>query len=72
MATNDEMVGWHHRLNGHEFEQTLGCSEGQGSLRSVGSQKVRHHLAIEQQQIVILFYDSPEKLIQIFQFRGYT
>ena len=26
------MVGWHHRLNGHEFEQTLGGSEGQGSL----------------------------------------
>ena len=30
----DEMVGWHHRLNGHEFEQTLGDSEGQGSLGS--------------------------------------
>ena len=28
----DEMVGWLHRLNGHEFEQTLGDSEGQGSL----------------------------------------
>ena len=27
-----EMVGWHHRLNGHEFEQTWGDSEGQGSL----------------------------------------
>ena len=27
-----EMVGWHHRLNEHEFEQTLGDSEGQGSL----------------------------------------
>ena len=26
------MVGLHHRLNGHEFEQTLGDSEGQGSL----------------------------------------
>ena len=26
------MVGWHHRLNGHEFEQTLEDSEGQGSL----------------------------------------
>ena len=25
------MVGWHHRLNGHEFEQTPGDSEGQGS-----------------------------------------
>ena len=28
----DEMVGWHLRLNGHEFEQTVGESEGQGSL----------------------------------------
>ena len=30
--TEDEMVGWHHQLNGHEFEQTLGDSQGQGSL----------------------------------------
>ena len=30
--TEDEMVGWHHRLNGHECEKTLGDSEGQGSL----------------------------------------
>ena len=30
--TEDEMVGRHHRLNGHEFEQTLGDGEGQGSL----------------------------------------
>ena len=30
--TEDEMVGWHHRLNGHEFEQTPRYSEGQGSL----------------------------------------
>ena len=28
----DEMVGWHHQLNGHEFEQTLGDVEGQGGL----------------------------------------
>ena len=28
----DEMVGWHHRLSGHEFEQTLGDGEGQGGL----------------------------------------
>ena len=31
-ATENEMVGWHHQLNGHEFEQTLGDSEGQWSL----------------------------------------
>ena len=31
-VTEDEMVGWHHRFNGHEFGQTLGGTEGQGSL----------------------------------------
>ena len=31
--TKDEMAGWHHQFNGHEFEQTPGDSEGQGSLR---------------------------------------
>ena len=30
--TEDEMVGWYHRFNGHEFKQTSGDSEGQGSL----------------------------------------
>ena len=30
--TEDEMVGWHQWLNGHEFEQTLGVGGGQGSL----------------------------------------
>ena len=31
-VTGDDVVGWHHRLSGHEFQQTLGDSEGQGSL----------------------------------------
>ena len=30
--TQDEMIGWHHQINGHEFEQTQGDSKGQGSL----------------------------------------
>ena len=30
--TEDEMVGWHHQLDGHKFEQTPGSSEGQGTL----------------------------------------
>ena len=30
--TEDEMVGWHHRLDGHEFEWTLGAGDGQGGL----------------------------------------
>ena len=32
MTTEDEMVGWHHRLDGHEFEQAPGDGDGQGSL----------------------------------------
>ena len=31
-TTEDEMVGWHHRLDGHEFEQLPGAGEGQGGL----------------------------------------
>ena len=37
-ATEDEMVGWHHWLKGHEFEQTPGDREGQGSLEFMKSQ----------------------------------
>ena len=36
-TTEDEMVGWHHWLSGHELEQTLGDSEGQGSLACYSS-----------------------------------
>ena len=45
------MVGWHHRLNGHEFEQSPRDSEGQpGVLQSMGSQRVEHDLETKQQQ----------------------
>ena len=44
--TEDEMVGWHHLLNGHEFKQAPGDVKGQGSLACCsprcGSQKVGH------------------------------
>ena len=30
--TEDEVVGWHHQLNGHDFEQALGVGDGQGGL----------------------------------------
>ena len=43
------MVGWHHQLNGYEFEQTLGDSEGQGGL---GLQTVGNGLVTEQQHPV--------------------
>ena len=52
--TKDETVGWHHRLNRHEFEQTPVNSEGQGSLvcySSWGSKRVRHNWVPEQQHI---------------------
>ena len=35
--TEDEMAGWYHRLNGHEFEQTPGVGDGQGGLVCCGS-----------------------------------
>jgi len=35
--TEDEIVGWHHQLNEHEFEQTPGAGEGQGSLACCSS-----------------------------------
>ena len=39
-ATEDEIVRWHHQLNGHESEQTLGDSGGQRSLQSMESKRV--------------------------------
>ena len=54
--TEDEMVGWHHQLDGHEFEQTPGVGGGQGSLVycSPWGRRVRHDLAIELNGIVWL------------------
>ena len=49
-TTEDEMVGWHHRLDGHEFKWTPGVGDGQGGLallRFMGSQRVRHDWATE-------------------------
>ena len=48
--TEDETVGCHHELNGHEFKQTLGDSEGQGSLAccSPWGRKESDNLATEQ------------------------
>ena len=52
-ATKDEMVGWHHWLNGHEFTQKLHeiMKDGKpGVLQSMGSQRVGHDWATDQQQ----------------------
>ena len=42
--TEDEMAGWHHQLDGREFEQALGVCDGQGSLMrcSPWGHRVRH------------------------------
>ena len=48
--TQDEMVGWHHPLNGHEFEQTPGDGEGQGSLACCSPWGRKQSDTIEQQQ----------------------
>ena len=70
--TEDEMVGWHHQFNGHESEQTLGDSEGQGSLtwcKSMGLQRVRHNLVTEKRQQqnrrINIKYFGPIAIIQV-------
>jgi len=49
--TEDEMVGWHHRLDGHGFAWTPGVGDGQGGLvccmRFTGSQRVGHDCVTE-------------------------
>ena len=46
-TTEDEILGWHHRLDGHEFEQALGDGDGQGSQAFMGLQRVGHDWATE-------------------------
>ena len=52
-ATEDEMVGWHHQVKEHEFVQTPGDSEGQGSLArcNLWGHRVRHDLVTKQQTL---------------------
>ena len=61
-AWQDEMVGWHHRLDGHEFEQALGVGDGQGSLQSTESQRVRHDWAPELNWFLQIFFFVPFSL----------
>ena len=48
-TTQDEMVGWNHQFNGHEFEQALGGSEGQGGLACCSPRGCKESEANEQQ-----------------------
>ena len=53
-AREKEMAGWHHWLNGHEFEQALGVNYREaGELQSVGSQRVRYDLLTELWTIIL-------------------
>ena len=63
LATKDEMVGWHHRLNGHEFEQSLGDRERE-VLQSMGSQsKVMSLLLNMLSRLVITFLPRNKRLL---------
>ena len=46
--TEDELVGWHHRLDGHEFEQTLGVGDGQRSLACCSARSSKESETTEQ------------------------
>ena len=52
--TEDEMVGWHHQLNGHESEQAPGIGDGQGSLVCCSPWGCKELDSTEQQQTYIL------------------
>ena len=49
-TTEDEMVGWHHQLDGQEFEQAPRDGKAQGRLQSMVSQRAGHDWVTEQQQ----------------------
>ena len=48
--TKDEMVGWHHRLDGNEFEQAPGVCDGQGSLLQSMVQVRKQQLELDMEQ----------------------
>ena len=50
-VTEDEIIGWHLQLKGHEFEQTPGDNEGKGSLEFMGLQRVGHDLVTKQKKL---------------------
>ena len=64
--TEDQMVGWHHWLDGHEFEQALGDGEGQGSLLYAVHEvsKSWHNWGTEQQQQINCIYSHARAYIQ--------
>ena len=67
-VTEDEMVGWYHRFDGHEFEQVLGVCYGQGSLACCslwGLQRVGHDWATELNWTHSYLYSGKEPTIPV-------
>ena len=71
--TEDEMVGWHHQLDGREFEQALGVGDGQGSLVccSPWGHRVRHNWATKLNSLVgtllWLYHHPPHAILLPYQ-----
>ena len=61
----EEMVRWHHRLDGHEFEQALGVGDGQGSLTCCSPWGYKESDMIEQQQQCPLHLISPSVMAAV-------
>ena len=63
-TTEDEMVGWHHQLNGHGFGWTLGVGDGQGGLACCGSwdRRVRYDWATELNSIIFVDLLIPDQI----------
>ena len=68
-VNEDEKVGWHHQLNGHEFEQIQGDGEGKGSLAcySPWSQRVGHRLVTEQQQMLYTYSEKGSRIVYLLK-----
>ena len=70
-TTEDEMAGWHHWLNGHGFEWTLGFGDGQGSLACCGSWG--HEESDMTRQLNWIFLDSMDLTFQVpMQYCSYS
>ena len=63
-TTEDEMVGWHHRLNGHGFGWTPGVGDGQGGLACCGSWGLKESWATELNWISIKPNHKPRAVFQ--------
>ena len=66
-VTKDEIIGWHHWLNGHEFEQTPGDSEGQGNLMCCGSWGHKESHMTEQLKNSNILMDWNSKYKKVFR-----